>query len=587
VKIAAPPAPVAPPRLDVLEFGLWLAGAAVATGLLAYRQRRFLAGLGELRPVEGEAGVWRAAASAGPAVVGAARPRIVLPADFDQRFAPEERDVVLAHERAHLARQDARVNGLLALAQCLNWFNPVLHLAARQLRLDQELACDAAVMGRLPGQRRRYAEALLKSQIAARPLPLGCYWPARAGHPLEERIAMLKHSAPGAGRRLIGLAATAAVGLSLSVAAWASQPPRMVAAPPAPPAPIAPPAAEPAHVTPPAPPAPPQAADDPAVGDWIGTLKTQELRIAFHVRPAPSGGDQATLDSPDQGSFDIPVTSVTSKDGQLAMELPKLKGNYAGHWDAASGRWIGQWTQLGKSMELDLARGTFPPLPKVAGLDGDWSGTLQGTELRLNIRVFTDARGTRGSLDVPAQATFGLPLSSVTRDGDHVGFALKAANIALAGELSSDGQTITATYTQNGASLPITLTRGAPGSIGESAIKPSASAQTADLSGTWTFEGVLESKGQVVMVARPLCVFQQAGGKLVGSCKGPGGLGVATGTVDGQKVSWKWDETASSPNGVTGVGSFEGSLGADNVIRGDVTFSSQPDAAGTFSGRRQ
>jgi beta-lactamase regulating signal transducer with metallopeptidase domain len=583
-QLAARPLPAAPTplRADELEFGFWLAGAAFAAGLLAYRQRRFLAALGELRPVDGEAGVWRAASGAGPAVVGAARPRIVLPADFGERFAPEERDVVLAHERAHLARLDAQVNGLLALAQCLNWFNPVLHLAARRLRLDQELACDAAVIERLPGQRRRYAEALLKSQIDMRPLPLGCHWPARAGHPLEERIAMLKQSAPSASRRTVGLAATLAVGLSLSVAAWASQPPQLI---PAPPAPIA--AAAPSHVAPPAAPAPPQAAD-PAVGDWVGALKSPDLRIALHVRPAPSGGDQATLDSPDQGAFDLPTASVTSQDGKLALELPKLKASYAAHWDPASGRWLGTWTQVGKTWELDLSPGTYPPLPKIAGLDGQWSGKLQGTALRLNVRVFTDEHGTRGSLDSPDQGAFGIPLSSISRDGGHVSFGVKALNVTMEGDLGADGQTINATFIQNGASLPITLTRGGPDAAGAAAIRPTAPAQTADLSGTWVFEGVLEAQGQVAGVFKPLCVFQQAGDKLVGSCKGPAALGVASGTVDGQKVSWRWDWADYTSNTAReGIASFDGSLGADSVIRGSLTSSNEPGVSGTFSGRRQ
>ena len=69
---------------------------------------------------------------------------------------------------------------------------------ARELRLDQELACDAQVVAAHPAARRSYAEAMLKTQLAGRPLPLGCYWPAPAAHPLVERIAC---SSRGPGRR--------------------------------------------------------------------------------------------------------------------------------------------------------------------------------------------------------------------------------------------------------------------------------------------------------------------------------------------------------------------------------------------------
>ena len=37
---------------------------------------------------------------------------------------------------------------------------------ARALRIDQELACDQAVVTRKPAQRRLYAEVLLKTQLA-------------------------------------------------------------------------------------------------------------------------------------------------------------------------------------------------------------------------------------------------------------------------------------------------------------------------------------------------------------------------------------------------------------------------------------
>ncbi len=192
--VAMTPSPTAPGAAAGL-FGVWLAGVAASVGLLAWRQWRFLKALGRLEV--GDAGVAVAERSGvGPAVVGVFAPRVIVPADFDLRFTPEEQTVVLAHERAHLARQDARANGLLVFAQCLCWFNPLAHLAARLVRLDQELACDALVVRRHPAARRCYAEALLKTQIVATPLPLGCYWPSRARHPLEERIAMLKHPAP-------------------------------------------------------------------------------------------------------------------------------------------------------------------------------------------------------------------------------------------------------------------------------------------------------------------------------------------------------------------------------------------------------
>lgn len=203
----------------------WAAGALLCVGLLAWRQHAFGRSLGALTR---EDDLYRAeAAGVGPAVVGALRPRIVLPSDFEARFAPEERDVVLAHERTHFRRGDPLANGLVALGQCLFWLNPLAHVAAHYVRLDQELACDAAVIARFPGARKRYAEAMLKTQLAPMSAPLACYWPARSAHPMKQRIAMLKQTLPDRPRRLMGLALVAGLSLGAGVFAWAAQPARI------------------------------------------------------------------------------------------------------------------------------------------------------------------------------------------------------------------------------------------------------------------------------------------------------------------------------------------------------------------------
>ena len=50
------------------------------------------------------------------------------------------------------------------------WFNPLIHLAAHLIRIDQEIACDETVVARHPGDRKAYAQALLKAQAAPAPV---------------------------------------------------------------------------------------------------------------------------------------------------------------------------------------------------------------------------------------------------------------------------------------------------------------------------------------------------------------------------------------------------------------------------------
>jgi beta-lactamase regulating signal transducer with metallopeptidase domain len=194
-----------------LLIALWFTGALLAAGLVALCQLRFLdmarRGL------------------AGPAVAGFIAPRIIMPADTAALYSEEERSLIRAHERTHIDRGDPRTNGFIAFAQCLCWFNPLVHLAAREARLDQELACDAAVLAHRPGQKRRYAETLLKTQLGSVAAPLGCHWLAgSAPHPLEQRIAALRRPSPDYQRQDVGAFLMAGVILLAAIGAWKAQP---------------------------------------------------------------------------------------------------------------------------------------------------------------------------------------------------------------------------------------------------------------------------------------------------------------------------------------------------------------------------
>jgi beta-lactamase regulating signal transducer with metallopeptidase domain len=201
--LAAAVDPVSAPALLI-----WTIGAGLLIGLMVSAQRRFLR----------EVTIGRG----GPAVVGVISPRIVMPAD-DGAYTDEERALIRAHERAHVARQDPRAGALASVLQAACWFNPLVHVAAHVMRLDQELACDAAVLRRQPFARALYARTLLKAQLASQPLPFGCYWPAPGRHPLEVRIGELRDTRIHDG--LVGPLLIAATLALCAYAGWRVQPP--------------------------------------------------------------------------------------------------------------------------------------------------------------------------------------------------------------------------------------------------------------------------------------------------------------------------------------------------------------------------
>ncbi len=227
-----PNAVVAAPTIQPIDISAWLlaawlTGFAMALALFVRQQQRFIRGLGRLSRIDADTTIAQTTAGC-PALVGAWRPRIVLPADFEQRYNSDERALILAHERNHRARGDAQINALVALLRGVFWFNPLIHFAAPRLRFDQELACDATVIARFPHARRSYADAMLKTQLAGIGLPIGCYW--QATHPLKERIAMLKQPLPGRARSALGTALAATLIVGGTYVAWAAQPASQVAA---------------------------------------------------------------------------------------------------------------------------------------------------------------------------------------------------------------------------------------------------------------------------------------------------------------------------------------------------------------------
>lgn len=205
--------------------GVWATGAFLYAAMLGAQQLRFTCALrrGSPESMGGTLVVRAARADIGPAVVGRA---IILPLDFEVRFTRAEQAAILAHEAQHLARGDVAANAVVAGIQCLCWFNPLVHLAARWIRFDQELACDAAVIADRPRLRRPYAEALLKTQVMAAIPPAGCAWRARGFPALRARIRLLKQRAPSPPRRACGVLLVTALTLGGGYAAWATQSPQ-------------------------------------------------------------------------------------------------------------------------------------------------------------------------------------------------------------------------------------------------------------------------------------------------------------------------------------------------------------------------
>ena len=90
------------------------------------------------------------------------RVRVVLPEALRHEVDDDQLRWILAHELAHIKRRDHLVRWLEWLASVAFWWNPIVWWSRRNLRRDEEDACDALVLHHLQGQPRAYARTLLK-----------------------------------------------------------------------------------------------------------------------------------------------------------------------------------------------------------------------------------------------------------------------------------------------------------------------------------------------------------------------------------------------------------------------------------------
>lgn len=112
---------------------------------------------------------------ASPFVLGLFRPRIYLPFSLENG----ERELVLAHERAHITAGDHIIKPLGWLLLAAHWYNPLVWLAYALFCRDIELACDERVVHGLSlSDRADYSQALLdlsrpRGGVRACPLAFG------------------------------------------------------------------------------------------------------------------------------------------------------------------------------------------------------------------------------------------------------------------------------------------------------------------------------------------------------------------------------------------------------------------------------
>jgi len=92
-------------------------------------------------------------------------------------------------------------------------------------------------------------------------------------------------------------------------------------------------------------------------GEWNGALHVQgmQLRLVFHISKTDTAFN-ATMDSPDQGAKDIPMSKVTFENHLLTIEMSAAGIKYTGKPDSTGVVVVGTFQQGGQSFPLNLSR---------------------------------------------------------------------------------------------------------------------------------------------------------------------------------------------------------------------------------------
>jgi beta-lactamase regulating signal transducer with metallopeptidase domain len=102
------------------------------------------------------------AAVRSPVLLGFWHPLILLPHDLAEWTTVEERNAMIAHELAHLARRDHFTNLFPLALNIIFFFHPMVRYACRQFCLEREMACDDRVI-HYGADAATYAESLVKA----------------------------------------------------------------------------------------------------------------------------------------------------------------------------------------------------------------------------------------------------------------------------------------------------------------------------------------------------------------------------------------------------------------------------------------
>ncbi|MFZ8198346.1 M56 family metallopeptidase [Alteromonas portus] len=153
------------PTIDTAEFEtvlfIWLTGASVITAYVLMHHIKIWASIEKQRAIHTNAYYSNKATT--PMLFGFISPKVLIPFSFKSVFSTKQQALVLEHENIHRKHHDHLWNMSALIIAIVFWFNPLVWLALKSFRINQELACDHAVLkDKTDNEKLTYAKALVQ-----------------------------------------------------------------------------------------------------------------------------------------------------------------------------------------------------------------------------------------------------------------------------------------------------------------------------------------------------------------------------------------------------------------------------------------
>jgi beta-lactamase regulating signal transducer with metallopeptidase domain len=153
-----------------------------------------------------------------PTVIGWLRPVVLLPAATLTGLSTEQMEMILAHELAHIRRNDFFVNLMQAVVETLLFYHPVVWWISHRIRVEREHCCDDVAVS-VSGKPLVYARALTRLE-ELRIEDAQAFVAANGGSLIGRirRLAGTRIESPNAPSRFVAGAALLTVLLALVIA---------------------------------------------------------------------------------------------------------------------------------------------------------------------------------------------------------------------------------------------------------------------------------------------------------------------------------------------------------------------------------